>query len=168
MFCLAGSLRSVFGFRRLPREVRTALPVEPGERVISHAPAAGGGHVVATTVALHLPGGTRLPWHLVDRASWDEAGAEVTMTDGSVHMVRLPEPGTLPEVIRERVTATILASRHVPLDSRGGVRLVARRIPGHDTARWDFVFDPDLDPTDPGLRMLAELALEDVRQSLGI
>ncbi|MEU7940063.1 hypothetical protein [Microbispora bryophytorum] len=161
------SLSRFFG-SRLPREVRTALALESGERPISHAPAPEGGHIVATTRALHLPDGPRLPWHLMDKAVWDEEGVTVTMTDGAVHRALLPEPGRLPETIRERVTSTIVASRHVTIDGRGGVRLVARRIPGYDTPRWEFIFDPGLDAKDPGLRAHAEQALEEVRRSLGV
>ncbi|MBP2702627.1 hypothetical protein JOL79_02290 [Microbispora sp. RL4-1S] len=158
----------MFGSRRLPADIRASLSLETGERVISHAPAAGGGHIVATTQALYLPDGLRLPWHRMDKAVWDEEGVTLTMTDRAVHRALLPEPGSLPETIRERVTASIVASRHVPLDARGGVRLVARRIPGHEAPRWEFVFDPGLDPADPGLRALAEQALEEVRRSLGV
>lgn len=168
---MAGSKLSLFGLlgsRRLPGEVRTALALEAGERVISHVGAPGGGHLVATTQALHLPDGTRLAWHLMDKAVWDEEGVTLTMTDGSVHREALPEPGALPETIRERVTSSIVVSRHVQLDARGGVRLVARRIPGYDTPRWEFVFDPGLDPADPGLRALAEQALEEARRSFGV
>ncbi|MCT9933647.1 hypothetical protein N5079_25875 [Planotetraspora sp. A-T 1434] len=161
-------LFGLFGARRLPAEVRTALALEPRERVISHAHTPGGDYHVATTQALHLPGGIRLPWHLMDKAVWDEKGVTVTMTDGAVHRALLPEPGLLPETIRERVTASIVASRHVPLGARGGVRLVARRVPGYDAPQWEFVFDPGLDPADPGLRALAEQALEEVRRSLGV
>lgn len=160
-------LSRLFG-SRLPREARTALALESGERPISHARTPEGGHVVATTLALHLPGGPRLPWHLMDKAVWDEDGVTVTMTDGFVHRAALPEPGTLPETIRERVTSTIVASRHVTINGRGGVRLVARRIPGYDTLRWEFIFDPGLDAQDPGLRAHAEQALEEVRRSLGV
>lgn len=126
------------------------------------------GHAVATTLALHLPGGVRLPWNLVDKAVWDEEGVTVAMTDGVVHRALLPDPRLLPETIRERVTSSIVASRHVRLDERGGVRLVARRVPGSDAPRWEFVFDPGLDPADPGLRALAEQALEGVRRNLGV
>ncbi|GLW97831.1 hypothetical protein [Microtetraspora sp. NBRC 16547] len=180
---LSGLAGALFG-GRLPSEVRTALALEPGERLLSHARTAGegaggaggagggagegGGYAVATTLALHLPGGHRLPWHLMDKATWDETGVTVAMTDGETHRVPLPEPGLLPETIRERVTSSIVASRHVPLDARGGVRLVARRVPGTDEPRWEFVFDPGLDPGDPGLRALAEQALEEVRRSLGV
>ena len=172
---MAGSKLSLFGLsggrfgsRRLPAEVRTALALDPRERVLSHAVVPEGDFVVATTDALHLPGGQRFPWHLMDKAVWDEEGVTVTMTDGVSHRVLLPEPGLLPETVRERVTASIVASRRVQLDARGGVRLVARRVPGYDTPRWEFIFDPGLDPSDPGLRALAEQALEEVRRSLGV
>ncbi|MEW9527732.1 hypothetical protein [Microbispora sp. NPDC049125] len=160
--------RSLFGSRRLPADVRGALALAPGERVISHVPDGAGGHVVATTQALHLPGGRRLPWHLMDKAVWDEEGVTVTMTDGTVDRAPLPEPGALPETIRERVTASIVVSRHVRLDARGGVRLVARRVPGYESPRWEFIFDPGLDAADPGLRALAEQALEEARRSFGV
>jgi hypothetical protein len=159
---------SVFGSRRLPAEVRTALALEPGERTLSHARTPDGGYAVATTLALRLPGGLALSWHLVDKAAWDEKGVTVVMTDGAAHRALLPDPGLLPETIRERVTSSIVASRHVRLSERGGVRLVARRVPGADMPRWELLFDPGLDPEDPGLRALAEQALEEVRRSLGV
>ncbi|GAA0356576.1 hypothetical protein GCM10009530_02170 [Microbispora corallina] len=165
---LFGRSVRLLGSRRLPAEVRAALALDAGERPISHARTSEGDYVVATTHALHLPGGLRLPWHLMDKAVWDEEGVTVTMTDGLAHRVTLPEPGALPETVRERVTASIVASRHVALDARGGVRLVARRVPGYDTPRWEFVFDPGLDASDPGLRALAEQALEEMRRSLGV
>jgi hypothetical protein len=152
----------------LPVEVRKALPVEPGERVLAHATTADGGHAVATGRALYLPGGTRLPWQRIDKALWDDEGLRVLATDGSEYRVEIVEPGRLPETVRERVTASIVASRHVRLGNRGGVRLVARRAPGTDSLEWEFVFDRGLDPDDPGLRALAEQALEEVRRSLGI
>jgi hypothetical protein len=150
---------------RLPSDVRATLA---GERPLSHARTADGGYAVATLVALHLPGDVTLPWHLVDRANWDEEGVTVVMTDGARHRAILPNPGALPETIRERVTNSIVASRHVRLSERGGVRFVARRMPGSDTPQWQLVFDPGLDPADPGLRAVAEQALEEVRRSLGV
>src|SRR5690606_18698608 len=98
---------------RLPAAARAALETEPGERVLAHAATAGGGYVVATDLALHLPGGPRLPWHLVEHVRWDETGVVVTGSDGARHRADVPEPGPLPETVKERVTATILATRHV-------------------------------------------------------
>ncbi len=125
-------------------------------------------HVVATDRALYLPGGVRLLWQRIDHAWWDDADLRVVTTEGAEHRVGVPAPGALPEVVRERVTASIVASRHVRLGNRGGVRLVARRAPGGDSLEWELLFDRGLDPDDPGLRALAEQALEEVRRSLGV
>jgi hypothetical protein len=162
---------------RLPAAARAALATEPGERVLSHAAAETGeaadAFVVASDRALYLPGGVRLPWHRVEHARWeDETTLVVTGTDGTAHRAEVPEPGLVPETIKERVTWSIVASRHVRLGDRGGVRLVARRVPASPDREWglewDLVFDQGLDPADPGLRALAEQALEDVRRNLGV
>jgi hypothetical protein len=150
-------------FNRAPAEVRAA--VVPPDRVLTHARGPEG-YVIATDRALYL-GKTRLPWSRIDRGVWDEEGLRVVTTDGREHRAPLPEPGRIPEAVRERVVSSILVSQYVPLDARGGVRLVARR--GEDgEVVWDLGFDAGLDGSDPGLRALAEQALEGARRSFGI
>ncbi|GAA2870337.1 hypothetical protein GCM10010517_30530 [Streptosporangium fragile] len=150
-------------FNRMPAEVRAA--VDPADRVLTYAEGPDG-YVIAADRALYL-GGTRMPWFQVDRGSWDEEGLTVVTTDGRSHRARLPEPGRVPEAVRERVTASIVVNQYVPLDARGGVRLVARRAEA-DRLVWEFVFDAGLDSDDPGLRALAEQALEETRRSFGV
>ncbi|MEV7007780.1 hypothetical protein [Streptosporangium sp. NPDC051022] len=150
-------------FNRTPAEVRAA--VAPTDRVLTYAEGPDG-YVIATDKALYL-GGSRLPWFQVDRGTWDEEGLTVVTTAGQTHRALLPEPGRVPEAVRERVTASIVVSQYAPLDARGGVRLVARRT-DDDRMIWEFVFDPGMDPTDPGLRALAEQALEETRRSFGV
>ncbi|GAA5045045.1 hypothetical protein HNP84_002713 [Thermocatellispora tengchongensis] len=157
-------MRFTFGRRGLPAGVELAK----GDRALTYAKAAGGGHVVVTDNALYLDDGTRLPWHTIDRGLWDEDGITVITTDGGRHRALLPDPGRVPEAVRERVTSSIVVNQHVPLPGRGGVRLVARRVPGQPELLWEFVFDQGLDPDDPGLRAHAEQALEEVRRSLGV
>ncbi len=157
-------MRLPFGSRRLPSDVI----IEPGDRVLTHAVTPDGGYVVAADRALYLPDGARLPWHLIDRATWGEDGLSVLATDGTIRTVAVAKPGRLPEAVRERITASIVVSRHVTLPGRGGVRLVARRVPGEAELSWEFVFDEGLDPGDPGLRAMAEQSLEEVRRSLGV
>ncbi|MEU4403702.1 hypothetical protein AB0F88_04200 [Streptosporangium sp. NPDC023963] len=150
-------------FNRMPSEVRAALA--PGDRVLAYAEGPDG-YVIAADKALYL-GGERLPWFQVDRGVWDEEGLTVGTTDGRSHRALLPEPGRIPEAVRERVTASIVVNQYVPLDARGGVRLVARKADA-DRLIWEFVFDSGLDPEDPGLRALAEQALEETRRSFGV
>jgi hypothetical protein len=159
-------MRLPCGSRSLPAEAGVTL--DPGERVLVHARTEDGGFVVVTDRALRLPGAEALPWHRIDRAQWDQQGLSVTATDGTAHRVLVPEPGRVPEAVRERVTSSILVNRHVRLSAAGGVRLVARRLPGRSEAGWDLVFDPGLNPSDPGLRAAAEQALEDLRRTMGV
>ncbi|MFC6084878.1 hypothetical protein [Sphaerisporangium aureirubrum] len=159
-------MRLPWGSRSLPADA--AVTLEPGERVLVHAPTGTGGLVVVTDRALHLPDSTPLPWHHIDRAHWDQEGLTVTTTDGTTHRVLVPTPGRVPEAVRERVTSSILVSRHIRLTDQGGVRLVARRVPQKDTAEWDLHFDPGLNPTDPGLRAAADQALESLRRTMGV
>ena len=46
------------------------------------------------------------------------------------HRFVIDEPGRLLELVRERVTASVVLQRHVPVDGRRGVRVIARRAPG--------------------------------------
>lgn len=137
-----------------------------GERVL-----AVGGDAVASQSALYLPGpgGTvRLPWERVEQAAWHDGVLVVREVGGARHSVPLAAPGSLPEAVRERVTATVVVSTHVRLPG-GGVRVVGRRAAAGDGAvHWTFVFDPGLDAGDPGLRAQAEQALEEVRRQTGL
>jgi hypothetical protein len=149
------------------RNLPEGLSLEKGERVL-----AAGGDLVATDVALHFPGADgyiRLPWDRIQQAVWKEGLLVIREVGGTRHRVRLDEPGSVPETVRERVTASVVVSRHVALSGGKGVRIAARRqARGAGELRWTFVFDAGLDPTDPGLLAEAEQALEDLRHQTGL
>jgi hypothetical protein len=165
---------------RTPAEVRERVP---GERVLAWM-AVGESSLVATETALVLPevegvrraadAALRVPWDRVLRASWDPEIVEVTAqteTGGRpvVHRVRISgEPGALPEVVRERVTSSIVVQHHALLDGERGARFIARRVPGSTDLRWSVVVDAGLDPSDPALRAAADEILVTLRASLGI
>ncbi|MEU5881525.1 hypothetical protein [Spirillospora sp. NPDC047279] len=149
------------------------LDLHRRERVLAHAPTRGGSHVVATTTALHLPtaegGFTRVPWERIDQAGWQNGALHVTEASGGPeHHVRLTDPGSVPETVRERVTATIAINHQASLPGGGTVRIAGRRpLDGGDVS-WSFVFDAGLDPADPGLRAQAEQILESLRRQTGL
>ena len=158
---------------RLPRQIRDRLTLEKGERALAAAPTRGGSHVVATSTALHLPtttgGFTRLPWERVDQASWKDGWLHVHETSGGPeHHVRLTEPGSVPETVRERVTATVVVSHNARLSGGGSVRIAARRPATGGDVRWSLLFGPGQDPSDPGLRAQAEQVLQDLRRQTGL
>jgi hypothetical protein len=154
---------------RLP--VRGELDLARGERVLASATTRGGSYVVVTSTALHLPtaagGFVRLPWEQIEQARWENGRLSVHEPGGE-HQVGLPEPGSVPEAVRERVTATIVVDHPARLPGGARVRIAGRRAIGGDRVRWSFTFEPGLDPSDPGLRAEAEQVLEDLRRQTGL
>lgn len=157
------------------RRTTPSVPVAPGERLLAHA-ATADGPAGGTRDALYLPSGDRLPWEQVEAAEWDhEASVLIVSEVGSwgeprrEHRLEIAEPGRLLELVRERVTASVVLQRHVSLDGRRGLRVIARRAPGGDRAlSWVYEYDEGVDPEDPAVRAAAEQALVAARQDVGL
>jgi hypothetical protein len=158
--------------------VRAAAPGR--ESILAAAELDGGGWAAGTREALYIPAGDglrRLGWEAVERAEWDsdesvlhvwEAtpfGTPMRRTD-----LRMEHPGRFGQLVRERISASILVQRHVPLAGNKGVRIIGRRNPAvHDAdVHWSFVLDEGLQPDDPDLLNRAETALAALRTELGI
>jgi hypothetical protein len=122
--------------------------------------------VVVTTLGLWLPGAAgRLGWHEIHKVTWSGrqlvvvAAREVGADDGytivadepaTVHT--LDQPDRVPPQVRARVTKSIAYTRHAPLDGGGGVRVVARRVPGINGLRWTVRYDDGTDVAADGVR----------------
>jgi hypothetical protein len=166
--------------RRLPDADRPAL--ERDERVVAWASSPHGA-VVATNRGLWLPGdGTgpagpaRLGWHEIHKAVWTGEALAVTaaglvergrgydvVADRPTVEYRLTDPGDLPAQVRARVTRSVGPSTHHPLPGSGGVRVVARRVPGADGLAWTVRYDPGVDHDDPIVREATAALVEQDR-----
>lgn len=164
-----GLLSRLFSRDRPPASVLEAL--ELGERVTSWALDTDGEPVVATTRGLWTDG-RRLSWHEINKAAWDAGnlviirGVEVepgVVADDEPLRIRLPEPRDLPPEVRTRVTRSVAYTAHHALPG-GGVRIVARRVPGVDGLTWVQRFDEGTDLTDPLVRDTANQMLEQARE----
>ncbi|NYD41407.1 hypothetical protein [Nocardioides panaciterrulae] len=167
---------------RLPRRARPPLEVAEGERVLAWAEAPAG-VVAGTRDALYVrlssspgeSGAARIPWELVEAADWDRETSVLRVSEvGSwgerrpEHRVTLEEPGRLLELVRERVTASVVLQRHVPVHGRRGLRVIARRAPrGDRPISWVFEYDEGVDPGDPEVVRLAGEALAAAREEVG-
>ncbi len=152
---------------------RPELEVGPGERLLAWTTTADSIVIGGTRDALYLP--ERLPWEQVEAADWDSETSTFRVREvGSwgrprmEHEFTLEEPGRLLQLVRERVTASVVLQRHVPIRGKRGVRVIARRAPGrHDELSWVYEFDEGVDPDDPEVRRLAAEALVSAREELG-
>lgn len=175
---------------------RTPVPVLGSvgdERLLAWAVGAADEVVAGTREALYLReplpvvGETRLPWHTLEGAEWDADTSTLTVTeieagpagadgaDGAVRTRRVALAGVVPadadrllQLVRERITATVVLQRHVRLEGAAGVHVLARRAPGAHEVTWGFRFDAGIDPDDVAVRRVAAAALAQARSDLGV
>ena len=86
----------------------------------------------------------RIPWNLSLQARWDPPQMTlITQVDGEQSAETrswiLDEPGSVPLVIRDRVTAAVLIDRVRELPNAGQVRFIARR--NGQAIEWTTVAD---------------------------
>jgi hypothetical protein len=163
---------------RLGRRDRPPVDVTAGERVLAWAPVEGDGWVLGTRDALYLPA-VRLPWEQVEAADWDRDLSRLRVSEVGrwseprrEHTLTLAESGRgadrLLQLVRERVTASVVVVRHVPITDRRGVRVIARRAPsGRSPVHWVYEYDAGVDPSDPAVEAAAATALAAARDDLG-
>lgn len=168
------------------RRERPPIRVERGERLLAHASApdavVGGTRDALYLVrsrgggALGLEETVRIPWEEIQAADWDQDAETLRVTEvGSwgeprvEHRFTLTEPALLLQLVRERVTASIVLQRHVPVAGRRGVRVIARRAPhGDQPVVWLYEYDEGVDPDDPAVRRAAEAALAAAQLEVGV
>lgn len=163
----------------MPDDVRADLPLEPGERVLAAAADDLGSWVVGTDRALHVPapdGWRVLAWQRVDRAGWDRETERLEVVEVADfgapqprHELALSDPSRLLDLVRDRVTASVLLTRHVPVAGSRGLKVVARRSPtGRGEVDWSCWLDDGLDPDDPEVRRAVQEGLAAGRSELGL
>lgn len=156
----------LLGGHPVPEAVAGALGAE--EAVVATAAVTGGGTLVVTSWGIWPPGepAERIGWHEVGKAAWDRSALVVTPTvaeeiapgtellaDARPRRFRLAEPGTVPQAVQERVTASIRSRNHRELPG-GGAWVLQRRVPGRDGLVVQVRPDPGTDPV--AARRLAE------------
>ncbi len=163
----------------MPADVSRALPVEPREPVLAAAPDRDGRWYVGTVAALLVPeqdGWRRLPWESIEQASWDRDSEHLVVVETAdfgeprpTHRVALPDPERLLQLIRERVTASIVISFFEPVQGKRGITVSGRRSPhSDDEVVWSVLVDPGLDEGSGPVRAAAQRALAAARSEIGM
>ena len=170
---------------RLPRRERPPIEVAAGEKVLAWTATVTGEVVGGTRDAFYVTAPSsssleplepiRLPWERVEAAEWDKDTSTLRVSEVGTwgeprpeHLLTIEEPGLLLELVRERVTASVVLQRHVAVEGRRGVRVIARRAPrGDQPLRWVYEYDEGIDPDAPDVRAAAEAALRAACDEVG-
>jgi hypothetical protein len=157
-------------FPRVPAEVKALMAA--GERPLAWSPTVPDGWAVASSERFVCTA-PRIDqrWVEVLGASWDQPILELALwqpVGQGTHRVNLREGQVLPQVVRERITASFVVQRYVTIRGSKGVRLLARRDPATDAITWQKVLDPGLDGADPAVAAAVDRALADVRDNYGV
>lgn len=176
----------------VPDDVVAAAALRPGEKILAGTRTTDGRWLVGTRDALHVAGSpvaesvesrpeaepveTRIPWEQIERADWDGDEQRLVVVEvgefGRIqprHAFPVAEPGLLLELVRERVTASVVLQRRVPVHGKRGLLVIGRRAPGGDGAvSWAYQFDVGVDPEDPAVVAAAEAGLRAAEADLGM
>lgn len=154
------------------------LKLEPGERPLAWASDGESHWYVGTHRALHICAESdcvRLPWETVERAEWDRDAEHLEVveladfgTHKPTHRAALQTPERLLQLVRERITASVVMTHFVPVQGKRGITVVARRAP-HSSGPllWSVVVDRHLDETSSLVTAAAEQGLADAQVEVG-
>jgi hypothetical protein len=167
----------------VPSAVLARASLDKSEKVLAGIPARDGSWLLGTRDALLLVAGedavdgpARIPWQRIERADWNRDEELLVITEvgefGQVrpeHSFVIEDPGLLLELVRERVTASVVLQRRVVVDGKRGLFVIARRAPhGAGEVTWAYQFDRGVDPSDPAVMAAAERGLEVAAEELGL
>jgi hypothetical protein len=161
----------------VPADIVARADLPRGEKVLAQAPSVDGSWVLGTRRLLVLvtaEAARRIPWEQVEDAGWDKEESRLTVTEiGSygeqrpAYSFEMDDPALLLQLVRERVTASIVLQRWVPVRGRHGLTVIGRRSPAGGPVTWMHAYDAGLDPADPEVAAAADAALAGARSEVG-
>lgn len=171
------------------RLFRSAVPAAVAAQVVGRALAAAetvdGTWLVGTRAELVLiapaaggpdPVETRIPWERVEDADWNRDESRLRISEVGRFGEPRPaytfslsevEPTALLQLIRERVTASVVLQRGQVVSGKRGFKVVGRRSPVGGPISWMFEYDEGVDPDDPAVIEAADALLRRARDDVG-
>jgi len=164
---------------RAPALVVDRAGLARGEKVLAFAND-GERWLLGTRLALVLVGAgeggatVRLAWQDVQAADWDKDESRLRVTEvgefgrpRAAYEFSLEQPALLLQLIRERVTASVVLQRGFLVSGKSGFRVIGRRAPDGGPTSWMHEYDAGVDPDDPGVAQAAAEALAQARADVG-
>ena len=168
---------------RVPADVLARADLPRGEKVLAHTVAKDGTWLLGTRLRLVVVGGgdspeeqgaVQIPWETVEDAAWEQDDARLRFTETGrygeprpTYSFEVEDPALLLQLVRERVTASVVLQRRVPVHGKLGLTVIARRSPVGGPIAWMHAYDAGLDPDDPEVAAVADRALEQAQAEVG-
>lgn len=167
------------GGPQVPVEVATALDGRSGDVLSFARDVRSTAYVVGTKTHVYavrvdsLGGSVDLdrPWHMVDTGSWDDETRRLTVqwVDKAPAAVwELEDPGTFPQVLRERVQASVVLADEVDLGAKRRARVVVRKDLATGALMGQTILGRGVRSSDPGVREETRAALDRLREQVGL
>ena len=122
---------------RVPADVLARADLPRGEKVLAHTVAKDGTWLLGTRLRLVVVGGgelpeeqraVQIPWETVEDAAWKQDDARLRFTETGqygeprpTYSFEVEDPALLLQLVRERVTASVVLQRRVPVRGRLGL-----------------------------------------------
>lgn len=172
-------------WKRVPANVAQMLPADCGRILAFGQLASPLGGVAAATEHLLVWSSdcspapaepTCVAWDEVDTVRWSQEFLDVVRRDASGvhqhHRLRFADPGSIPEVVRERISWTVVASHAFTLSGvecgHRQVLLTARRSTRDGSVHWVSTFEPHSGPVTAAQARAAAQAGQQLAAQLGI
>lgn len=162
----------------VPATVLARADLPRGERALAHAEANDGSWVLGTrrSLVLLLPDTPArvIAWEQVEDARWDREASQLVVSEIGTYgeqrpsyVIEMEDPALLLQLVRERVTASVVLQRWAPVRGRLGLTVIGRRSPAGGPVRWMHAYDAGIDPDDRVTVAVADQTLEAVRAEVG-
>jgi hypothetical protein len=160
---------------RAPALVVDRAGLGRGEKVLAFAND-GDRWLLGTRLALVVVGTetVRLPWESIQAADWDQDESRLTVREvgefgrpRAAYEFSLEYPALLLQLIRERVTASVVLQRGYLVAGKRGFKVIGRRSPDGGPISWMHEYDAGIDPDDPGVAAAAAEVLAQARADVG-
>jgi hypothetical protein len=161
----------------VPALVVAAAGLARGEKVLAHSQS-GDRWLLGTRLAFVVVEGqsatVRLPWESVQAADWDQDASTLRVSEvgefgrpRASYSFPLTDPALLLQLIRERVTASVVLQRGQLVSDKRGFKVIGRRSPEGGPISWMYDFDPGIEPDDPEVAAAGGEAHRRAREDVG-
>ena len=162
---------------RVPADVLTRADLPRGEKVLAHTLARDGTWLLGTRLRLVVVEEERavqIPWETVEDAAWNQDAARLRFTETGqygeprpTYSFEVEDPALLLQLLRERVTASVVLQRGFLVSGKRGFKVIGRRSPDGGPISWMHEYDAGIDPDEPGVAAAAAEALAQARSDVG-